>query len=160
MLTQELLKQYLSYNPENGLFIWLQYKQRPSKIGSIAGCLRKDKYWTICLMEKQYFAHRLAWLYVYGKFPKNDIDHINGNKIDNRIVNLRECNQAQNNQNFKNPRINNATKLLGVSFRNGKFRARIGINKKIISIGTFNTAHEAHNAYLQEKRKIHEFCTI
>jgi len=160
MITQSELKEILHYNQDTGIFTWLKYKQRPSKIGSEAGWVRKDSYKAISIMSKQYFAHRLAWLYVTGKHPKNQIDHIDGNKLNNKFSNLRECTAAQNSQNFKNSKFTNKAQLLGVNVKGKKFRARIGINKKVITIGTLNNAQEAHNAYLITKRKLHEFCTI
>lgn len=162
MLTQEKLKEYLHYNPDTGLFTWLKYKQRPSKIGSIAGTIRSDGYRSICFFEKQYFAHRLAWLYMMGIFPAEDIDHIDNNRLNNKWNNLRACNQSQNNQNYKKAKVDNSTQFLGVSYRkeSNKYRARIMINGKSISIGDYDTAKKAHEAYLIQKRKLHEFCTI
>ena len=160
MITQSELKQILHYDQYTGIFTWLKYKQRPSKIGAVAGNITSYKYWTICINNKQYYAHRLAWLYMMGSNPINALDHIDANKLNNAFTNLRECTSAQNSQNFIKAKITNKAQLLGVNVNGKRFKARIGIDRKVITIGTFNTAQEAHNAYLIAKRKLHEFCTI
>ena len=160
MITQSELKQILHYDQYTGIFTWLKYKQRPSKIGAVAGNITSYKYWTICINNKQYYAHRLAWLYMMGSNPIYALDHIDANKLNNAFTNLRECTPAQNSQNFIKAKITNKIGLLGVSVRGNKFRARIGINKIIINIGQFDTSEEAHNAYLMYKRQLHDFCTI
>jgi len=100
MITQDKLKEILDYNQHTGLFTWKKIKKYSNRsVGDIAGSLSLG-YVVIGIDKKIYKAHRLAWLYVYGEFPKEQLDHINGNKEDNRICNLREANQSQNNFNF------------------------------------------------------------
>ena len=162
MITQTELKQQLHYNPDTGIFTRLVAKCRRFKAGDIAGCLSPNGYILIGINGKLYRAHRLAWLYVYGKFPKDQIDHINGIKSDNRIANLRESTHAENMQNEIKPRSNNTSGYLGVSWdkNRGNFVTSISINGKNKHLGYFEIAAEAHQVYLEAKRANHEFCTI
>ena len=88
-LTQKKVKQYLNYDPLTGEFTWIVHR-RCLKAGSVAGCLYRG-YTSIRISGKQYYAHRLAWLYVYGYFPEHQIDHIDRNPSNNRINNLRHA---------------------------------------------------------------------
>lgn len=99
-MTQEELHQLLDYNPETGKFFWKVNMRGKVKIGTKAGCVCKiHGYELINIKNKQYRAHRLAWLYVHGKWPNPEIDHINRVKTDNRIANLREADRSMNNLN-------------------------------------------------------------
>ena len=128
----------------------------------MAGCLNVHGYVSIQVNSKVYLAHRLAWIYVHGSFPKDQIDHINSDKTDNRICNLREANQHQNNENQRKPRSDNTSGYLGVSWDKqvDKYKAQIRIDGKTKYIGHFKQAKVAHEAYIKVKRKVHEFCTI
>jgi hypothetical protein len=163
MINLQELKSKLSYNHETGLFTWLVYKQDKNKIGTIAGTYKgSDKYVRIHFNYKQYFAHRLAWFYYYGEMPNMEIDHIDGNRQNNKITNLRLCTKSQNSQNQRNAKPINSTGYLGVSYikDSNKYRARIFIDKKCKNLGDYKTPEQAHLVYLQAKRKFHEFCTI
>lgn len=105
-------------------------------------------------------AHRLAWLYVYGEWPKDMIDHVNGDGTFNAISNLREADNTLNKQNQRIPNKNSKSKLLGAYARKEKFRSQIMVNRKAIGLGTYETAEEAHQAYLSAKRELHRSCTI
>lgn len=99
-MTQEELHQLLEYNPETGEFFWKSCVSKRIKVGQKAGSICKiHGYELIGIKNKQYRAHRLAWLYVYGKWPNPEIDHINRVKTDNRIANLREADRSMNNLN-------------------------------------------------------------
>lgn len=100
---------------------------------------------------KLYQAHRLAWLYVYGSFPSGEIDHINGIKLDNSIVNLRDVNHSINMKNTKR-RKDNKSGYSGVNFRRGLYVARVQIDKKRVFLGNFDNAIDAHKA-VEEYRK-------
>jgi hypothetical protein len=156
MLTQDYLKTFVHYDPETGIFTWIK---NPSKNSGWIDC---NGYIRIEISCKKYMAHRLAWLYMTGSFPKKHIDHINGIPSDNRLINLRECNQSENMQNLKKAQINNKSGFLGVSFYKpfNKFMSRICINKKQKFLGYFDTPEEAHEKYLEAKRKLHLFNTI
>lgn len=159
IITQQRLQELLSYDPKTGLFINLTQRQGPAKKGSIAGTKRLDGYIAIQIDGKLYSAHRLAWLYTYGSLPEKDLDHINEIKDDNRIVNLRLATHQQNQQNRSKPYKNNSSGLLGIYWnkQNKKWRAIIEINGKNKHLGYFNTAEQAHDAYLKGKREIHPF---
>jgi hypothetical protein len=131
-----------------------------AKVGDVAGTI-KDGYRRVNVYGELYLAHRLIWLMVHGKFPVDMLDHINGNGLDNHISNLREATNQQNMQNQTKPQSGNKSGFLGVSLhKKGRFRADLSIDGKTIYIGLFDTPEEAHQVYLQAKRKHHEFCTI
>lgn len=158
-LNQDGLKELLHYDPVTGLFTRNPaYRKFTTweKVGSYDAHGRL----VIKIMGKTYQSHRLAWLYMHGSFPKHHIDHINGNPKDNRIVNLREATDAQNIQNLRVARSDNETGLLGVSKDGNKFRSRIRINGKPVYLGSYSTADEAYQVYVQAKRLHHEFCTL
>ena len=153
-LTVEQLKKALFYDKNSGLFYRKLNNDKVKQIPS--GSISKNGYVTIRVMSKLYYAHRLAWLYSFGTFPNQHIDHINNVRIDNRIDNLRDVSRYGNNQNLKKAQKNNKTNFLGVSFSGNKktpYRARICINGKQKQIGLFQSAEEAHLAYLEEKKK-------
>jgi len=104
-----------------------------------------------------YYAHRLAWLYVYGRWPHPEVDHKNGDFTDNRLRNLREATRLQNSWNKRRPHANNKTGLLGVSWkaRNKKWCAQIKAFGKVTHIGLFNDPVSAHRAYMKVKRAVH-----
>jgi HNH endonuclease/AP2 domain len=163
MLTQERLKELLSYDPETGEFIWFVSRQGGAgKAGMIAGLVGVNNcgYKLICIDYVMYLSHRLVWLYVHGRWPYHQIDHINGKRDDNRLINLREATQTQNNQNIRKPQSNNTSGYLGAYWdkRKGKWGATIQLNKKSTFLGYFNTVEEASRAYLTAKLKYHEFC--
>ena len=104
MLTQERLKELLHYNPDTGVFIW-RISRRGVKQGKIAGSISSDGYLFIGIDCRLYRAHRLAWLYITGEFPRHQIDHINHDRDDNRICNLRDVSMGENSRNRrKDPR--------------------------------------------------------
>lgn len=147
MLTQQELKKHLHYNEKTGIFTRLIFISNKIKIGDIAGGKNKnDGYIYIRVNGKKYSAHRLAWLYVNGSFPKNCIDHINIIKTDNRICNLRNATHSQNiiNQKIKST---NKTGLKCVYKYKDKWVAKTKFNKKNINLGIFETKELAYNAY-------------
>lgn len=98
MIKQEELKRVLTYDPDSGNFTF-NIKKGGMNIGDIAGYIQADGYRAISCNGIQYKAHRLAWLYMTGSFPENQLDHINMNKDDNRFSNLRKATRSQNNMN-------------------------------------------------------------
>ena len=150
----------LSYDPETGIFTRrvLRGGQKP---GTIAGTLHWKGYIYIRLGNKKYYAHRLAFLYMTGSIPEQ-IDHIDCVRHNNRWSNLRAADGFLNAQNRK--RIKGVTKLIGATPKHGRFSSQIGITvmgkKKKIHLGMFDTAYEAHLAYIDAKRALHPGCTL
>jgi hypothetical protein len=159
-LTAQRLREVLSYNPDTGEFRWLSSgKGRKSSLE--AGAVAPDSgYVFICIDWQRHRAHRLAWLYVYGEWPKDQIDHINGVRADNRIANLRDVTNDINGQNRRAALSNNRSGYLGVSWKKSASRwiATISDGGKHKHLGSFATAEEAHTAYLAAKRVIHPGC--
>ena len=161
MLIQDELKDILTYNLETGIFIWNKDVCKKCKAGQTAGSFDCG-YIRITIKSKRFLAHRLAWLYINGTWPIHNIDHINGIKSDNRICNLRLATIAENQQNRLNANANSTHGYLGITWnkKTNKWLSKIMLNKKRIHIGYFETAIEAHNAYIETKRKLHIYCTI
>lgn len=159
----KILKQ-LVYNKHTGKFYWALTKNQNAIKGEEAGCIQKNGYIAIGISGKKYYAHRLAWLFITGDWPINHIDHLDGDRTNNKWVNLRDVSQKINNQNIRKPMSRSAVPLLGVfktcSGEKKPYRAMININNKSKYLGTFDTAEEAHLAYLKAKRKYHEGCTL
>ena len=156
ILTQEILKQCLDYNKETGEFFWLITTNR-KKAGTRAGTQRVDGYRKIQVKKQLYFEHRLAWLYVYGNFPENVIDHIDGNPSNNAIENLRDVTVAVNSQNRLKPHTRNKLNLLGVTKTlGGKFNAKICHDGKRIHLGNFQTKEDAFKSYQQTQKTLLE----
>jgi hypothetical protein len=148
MITQSELKELLDYNPETGIFTWKKRTSNRIKVGSIAGSFHMCGYVEIKVGGTRCLAHRLAWLYVYGYMPKL-IDHINRNKQDNKIKNLREADYSQNALNSK-IRSDNSSGAKCVYFdkRNNSWEVKI----KKEYIGKYKTLEEATQK-ANEKRK-------
>ena len=117
MLTQNELKRALRFDPETGEFVRLASKQQPRLIGKATSRLPGlNGYLRIHVGSKRYSAHRLAWLYMTGQWPSQEVDHINGDRSDNRWCNLREVSRRMNAQNLRSPRTDSRSRVLGVSW--------------------------------------------
>ena len=145
-ITQELLKEKLTYNHKSGLFYWNYTKRRITK-GELAGSDIGNGYIGIQINKKRYLAHRLAWLYMTGTFPEKCIDHINHITDDNRWENLREVTVIENQQNASK-RVDNKSGVTGViwSKRDNRWTAQITVDKKRVHLGSFVEFSEAVNA--------------
>lgn len=163
-ITQSYLKTRLDYCPEDGTFTWKDDPENKRQnwnrkfSGTRAGSIKSGGYRAIWLFGYPWAEHRLAWLYVFGAWPEGDIDHINGNRSDNRIANLRECSRGENLQNTR-LRKDNTSGYPGVSFSKSKNRwiSRIRVDGKRIWVGTFSDPDSAYNAYLKAKKIHHVF---
>lgn len=145
ILTHDELKQILFYDPDTGLFKWIiPPGRRVDKKGQVAGSKRASGYISICIRYKAIMAHRLAWFYMTGSWPKHCVDHINMVKDDNRWINLREATKTQNGANS---RARGASGLKGAFWQTQSkvWYSKIG-NRYL---GTFKTPEEANAAYLK-----------
>lgn len=144
------LKSVLDYR-EDGALIW-------KKNGQAAGTKSAYGYVQITVLGELHLAHRLVWLWHTGTWPNRTIDHINGERMDNRIENLRLATMGEQAQNRGVSR-KSKTGALGVWFdeRRGKFAAEITVSGKRRLIGRFNTLVEAKAAYAEAKRTFHQF---
>ena len=151
MINQKKLKEHLNYNTETGVFTRLVSSSASVKVGDVAGSL-SGGYIRIVVNGKRHLAHRLAWLYIYGYFPENDIDHKNGIKEDNRLSNLREASRSCNNQNQR-VSSRNTSGYPGVYWHKTvkKWTASIRINSKNYHLGCHETPLDAGLARLTEE---------
>lgn len=154
------VRRRLDYDAHTGLFRWAE-SGNGRVLGQRAGWIKSDGYIAIALNGRQYLAHRLAWLYVHGKWPAASIDHINGIRSDNRIFNLRDVPQSINNQNFRRARKHGLSGYLGASKASlRRWRAQIVVGGVKHYLGLFKSPEEAHVAYVTAKRRLHEGCEI
>lgn len=159
-MTQEYLKSILDYNPDTGEFRWKRSKIRAVK-GAMAGYFRRDGYLEIHIDTKRCLGHRLAFLFMLGRWPNHLVDHINRDPSDNRWCNLRESNYAQNGANSRVRKTNEASPFRGVRKHGRRFNARITVNKKTVFLGSFKTSLDAAKAYDTAAKKYHgEFAQL
>lgn len=157
-ITAEDLRYFLDYNPATGDFLWKRATSHRARVtvGALAGYVTSHGYRRIEIRMQSYLAHRLAWLYVYGYLPSMDLDHRDGDRLNNRIDNLREATRSQNQQNtakFKGA----SSRYLGVAMHksSGRWQSYISLDGKRRHLGTFDTQEEAYAAYLAAKSVLH-----
>lgn len=156
-MDQETLFGILEYHHETGYFFWKESRGRV-KAGCMASTARSDGYHSIQINGKKYLAHRLVWLYLTGSFPSSQIDHLNGDRSDNRFCNLREATNAQNTQNKASDK-GSSSRYVGVNWckRTSKWLSRIMIGGKSFHLGHFMEEESAANAYRVAKNRLHDF---
>jgi hypothetical protein len=140
-LTQKQLKELLHYDPETGLFTWVRRPNGRVPVGSQAGSPNEEGYIRISVKGYRTTAHRLAWLFMTGGWPKGEIDHINRNKADNRFENLRDVPKSLNQYNRNQKPTPSGVR--GVCRRGDKYLAYIGANTHL---GTYESLDEAIEA--------------
>jgi hypothetical protein len=156
-LSAERLRSLLSYDPATGRFVWLRpSKYHAEKAKAEAGCpipTHSGKaYHAISIDGRKYKRSRLAWLYMTGEWPTHQVDHISGDSLDDRWVNLREATQTQNAWNHKR-RAKKSALPMGVRAMKDRFQARIAVNKQMLHLGTFETPEAASAAYRKAREE-------
>ena len=165
IVTPERVRELLSYNPETGEFYrkkrLAQRHQEGDRADFVVTGGRLAGYRRVSFDSMRFLAHRLAWFYVYGEWPKLMIDHINQDKGDNRICNLRLADDALNQQNICQAQKNNGQGIRGASNHgDGKhFRVRVGMHKRYYDFGLFQSAGKAGEAYTLAKRLLQDGCS-
>lgn len=152
-LSQESLKELLSYDPMSGVFRWKRNRPR-ARVGDTAGYLSSGGYMRVQVAGRSYPLHRLAFLYMEGSFPADEVDHINRDRVDNRFSNLRKVEKAANLRN-KGVYRNSALGVTGVVQRGARYRAYINRDGRRVNLGTFDTLSEARQAYAGAKEILH-----
>ena len=158
-LSAERLRELFSYNPLTGELIRLKSCNH-GPVGSVAGCLDTSKgYIKVGVDGGVYRAHRLIWLHIHGHWPEDELDHINGDRSDNRICNLRPATRTENSQN-RTVNANNVSGYPGVSFHKSSGWWRSSVNAAGLGrlVGYFKTPEEAYEAYKKGKAALHAFC--
>jgi len=159
MISQSELKAVALYDELTGVFTRLT-SVGGFRIGTPMGRTDSYGYRQLTINGRSYLAHRAAWLYVHGEWPKDEIDHIDCNRSNNAIANLRNSTRKGNVENVVKARKTSRTGLLGVTPKDGKYEAKIGHNSKTHYLGFFDTKEEAHAAYVCAKRKLHTYNTL
>lgn len=158
MLTQDFLKSILFYDPESGEFTWIAKLGYKTKIGSIAGTThqKNEPYVSIRINGKAYRAHRLAWFYMTGEWPKKFIDHKNGMVNDNRWQNIRQANESQNNCNRRN-NIHNTSGHRNVIWikKDKTWEVVITVKGKKQRFGRFKNLDDAATVACKLREKLH-----
>jgi len=148
------IREYIKYIPSTGEF----YRKKKNKGRGKIGIIRlhtPNMYPVITTQNRTYLAHRLAWCMYYNEEPPMLLDHIDGDKLNYKICNLRKVTYSENRQNQFQYSEHNKSKLLGVVKTKNKWLAKIGINGSSIFLGSFNSPEEAGEAYLEAKKIYH-----
>lgn len=158
MLTADRARELVSYNPETGVFVWRVQRNGTFRNKDSIGWVDSHGYRLLGMDGRKYKAHRVAWLLVYGEWPKSQLDHINRDRADNRIANLREVTNAENGQNAK-PRTDGKSGVVGVHFLKNcnRWWAYINTNRERVTVGYFESFEEAVAARADAKKAQHIF---
>jgi hypothetical protein len=154
-LTPTALRDALRYDMISGQFIWRRTLSSRAVAGTRAGWVNSRGYRQVKLLGRGYMAHRLAWLHTYGEWPQSEVDHANGEKLDNSLGNLRLATRSQNQRNVKRP-ADNTSGVKGVSrSTSGKWRAWLHINGRQVHLGNFENFANAVAARQRAAREAH-----
>lgn len=163
-LTAEEVRYFFDYDKETGNLIRINTsKNHPHRLNKVAGCKYSEGYIVVSVPGgRRFSAHRLIWLWVYGEWPKHEIDHINGNRSDNRIENLRDVTRSVNGENRRAADITNKSGILGASWLEKRkcYQVVISVRGTQHFLGLFKDPEQARNAYITAKRKLHEGNTL
>lgn len=140
----------IHYEPSTGILTWKRRVSASAGKGSVVGSLSQNGYIKFLYKRKTYLAHRLAYFLLTGEQPE-EIDHINGSKVDNRALNLRAATRRQNEYN-KSVSALSKTGVKGVSLEDGRYRARARVDGRRISVGSFSSISEAESALIQFRK--------
>jgi len=151
-MNQETCKHLFDY--KDGSLYWRHDRGSNAKAGKRAGRLLRTGYRSIHVSGRRYQEHRLIFLWWHGEFPEQ-IDHINRDKSDNRIENLRRCTHSTNQINTNNRQSSSGIRGVRRVEKTGRWMARIYKNGKEIRVGTFSTQEEASAAYMEKMRKFY-----
>jgi len=153
----EVVREYLDYSPDTGEFTWKKASSDKSKVGSRAGRPRSvNGYWQLTLKGVTYYAHRLAWFHFYGDMPSKHIDHVNGDKGDNRITNLRLASPSENVANTGAKRDNTSgSKNVHWCSTKKRWIAKVKRDGKTHHVGTFREYFPAVHAAESARLDIH-----
>lgn len=158
MLTYERAHERLICEAKSGLLTWKIDHWKRIKAGKPAGDFYGNGYRRVCVDSVGYLAHRVVWLMAYGEWPDGEIDHVNGDRSDNRISNLRLATAAENKQNI-GLKANNKSGFTGVSWdrKSAKWKGTITLGGKAMHLGYFDTPEAAAEAYAKAKAELHTF---
>ncbi len=163
-VTPGRIRELYNYDPETGIFTRRVKTGRSTVVGEAVGSLALNGYLRITVDNVRLLAHRAAWMYSMDEIPDGDIDHINGDRQDNRLCNLRKATRSENMQNERRSRAGSKSGLLGAFWHSasGKWMARVRIpgGHGYEYLGLFETAEQANAAYIAAKRRLHPFNTI
>lgn len=143
----------LDYDPETGIFTNL-VSRGAAKAGERAGSPTGHGYRRIIIAGYKYYEHHLAWYFVYDEWP-DELDHVNGDRSDNRIANLRPCTRTQNCFNSQRPPGESGLKGAYLDHRNLQWYSKIQLGRKVVYLGSFNTPEEAHEAFMAAVEQCH-----
>lgn len=156
-ITHERLLQVIHYDPETGAFTWRIATGSTRRAGGPAGCVSKHLGCILIGIDNhQYYGHHIAWFYVHGQWPVNEIDHKNGDRADTRLANLREADRSENMANRRRGCLKgNLSGFKGVEQHRAKWTARIKMRGERRYLGSFDTPEEAHAAYCKAATELH-----
>lgn len=154
-LTKDQISSLFEVDVLQGTLAWKSKVKASACKSGQAGCLFGSGYRVVRINRSNYFVHRLIWLFAHGQWPAGEIDHINGVKSDNRLVNLRDVTKQVNKQNIRRANANNPSGLLGAHRWKDRWSSHINVDGKSITLGYFDTPEDAHAAYVAAKRTHH-----
>lgn len=160
-VTVERLRELLTYEPDAGVLRW-RVGYGNAFAGFVAGARTWAGYMAVGIDGEKFRAHRVAWALAHGAWPTQTIDHLDGDRCNNKLINLREVSQAVNMQNIRKPTARNTSGYLGVhwSVKHGGWMASLTVSGKSKRRGPYKTPERAFDAYVDLKRSYHEGCTL